>query len=75
VDGAHDGTGLGATRARLLALHGADASLRVRPAAGRGTCATVTLPLGLHDGRGAPHAGAAAAEAQDLAAPDARVVA
>ena len=45
ADGAHDGTGLGATRARLLALYGADASLRVRPAAGRGTCVTVTLPL------------------------------
>jgi LytS/YehU family sensor histidine kinase len=74
VDGAHDGTGLGATRARLLALHGADASLHVRPAAGGGTRATVTLPLGPASGTAAPpHGDRHVAGA--LASPDARVLA
>jgi two-component system LytT family sensor kinase len=34
ADGARDGTGLGATRARLLALYGADASLASAPRPG-----------------------------------------
>lgn len=45
VDGARDGTGLGATRARLLALYGDAAALRVERAAGGGTVTTVALPL------------------------------
>jgi LytS/YehU family sensor histidine kinase len=44
-DGAYERTGLGATRARLLALYGAAASLQLRAAPGRGTRATVSLPL------------------------------
>ena len=44
-DGTRDGTGLGTTRARLLALYGAHASLQVGAAPGGGTRATVILPL------------------------------
>jgi LytS/YehU family sensor histidine kinase len=71
ADGAHDGTGLGATRARLLALYGADASLRVRPAAPRGTCVTVALPLSARGGAITPPA----ADAPAADAHDSRVVA
>ncbi len=60
-DGRRDGVGLGATRARLLALHGGRASLRVAPAPGGGTRATVTLPLRrAADARPAPAPAAAA---------------
>jgi signal transduction histidine kinase len=71
ADGLHDGTGLGATRARLLALYGAEASLRVQPAPGRGTRVTVTLPLAPRARPAPPHAGAAhTAEVRDGGARD-----
>jgi signal transduction histidine kinase len=44
-DGSLDGTGLGATRARLLALHGEEARLDVGRATGAGTLARIALPL------------------------------
>ncbi|HKE02020.1 MAG TPA: histidine kinase, partial [Planctomycetota bacterium] len=43
-----DGTGLGNTRARLRALFGGDAELRLAPRAGGGTTATVRLPYRVH---------------------------
>lgn len=45
VDGSADGVGLSATRARLLALYGDHARLRVGPAPERGTVVTIQLPL------------------------------
>jgi signal transduction histidine kinase len=47
IDGERDGVGLGATRARLLALYGPDAWLRVDRAPGGGTRASIGLPLRL----------------------------
>ena len=68
ADGGQDGVGLGATRARLLALYGPTAGLRVEPAPHGGTRARVWLPLRL-DGRAGvaspaplPGAGAAVAD-------------
>jgi signal transduction histidine kinase len=49
-DGACDGVGLGATRARLLGLHGSAARLTVDGAPGGGTRATLELPLRLAPG-------------------------
>jgi sensor histidine kinase YesM len=43
-DGSFDGTGLGATRSRLLGLHGDRASLRVVPRDGGGTVVIVRMP-------------------------------
>ena len=70
-DGARDGTGLGATRARLVALYGDRAALRVGAAPGGGTCATVTLPLRRLRAHAPPsHGHPAHASAADSAAPE-----
>lgn len=62
-DGAGEGVGLGATRARLLALYGDRASLAVGPRPEGGTRATVTLPLVRAEVPGAPVAGVPASTA------------
>jgi len=47
--GNHERVGLGNTRARLDALYGARARLELAPADGRGTRATIQLPLSVED--------------------------